>query len=347
MISDFKDGERLIADLLVVDCKKGVTSTQKAYLTLVFQDASGIIEGKKWDFDPDDEALFVKGQIVSVQFDVLKYREALQLKVLTGRKVSQQGLDWSRFIPNAPVGLDAMRAKLQAYVDSFTNKDVKDLVNGLLRRFGEKYFQWPAAVRNHHNYVSGLLYHSLTMADMALKVAEVYPSLDRDILIGGTIIHDLGKTIELSGPNVTQYTLEGKLLGHISIGHAECREVAKELGFYAYDDLPESEKTPSHPLYRKKEIAVVFEHIVLSHHGKQEFGSPVLPLTREAFVIALIDDLDAKMAILDKAYEGLEKGTFTARLPNMDDRYFYYPLYSKENTPPSGLPLEKEKEDLA
>ncbi len=346
MISQFKDGERRQADLLVLDCKKGVTSTQKAYLTLVFQDQSGTIEGKKWDFDPDDEAIFAKGEVVSVSFDVLKYRDSLQLKVYSGERVATNALDWSKFIPNAPVALGELRDKLQSYIDAISHPDVKALVEGMVAKFGKKYLEWPAAVRNHHNFVSGLLYHSITMADMALKLSEVYPQANRDILIGGCIVHDLGKTIELSGPNVTQYTLEGKLLGHISIGQAECREVAKKLGFYAYDDLPQSEQTIDNPLYAKKEIAVCFEHIILSHHGKQEFGSPVLPLTREAFIIALIDDLDAKMAILDKAYEGVEKGSFTGRLANMDDRYFYHPIYSKDEVRPSGIALERQKEDL-
>ena len=345
MIRDFKDGERLLCDLLVLDCKKGVTTNQRNYLSITFQDQSGTIEGKKWDVMPEDEVLFAKGTVVNVSFDVLKYRDALQLKVYNGEKVAESSVDWTKFIPNAPVELTTLKAKLDAYVDALENPDVKALVSGILAAFGSKYLMWPGAVRNHHNYVSGLLYHSLTMADMAIKVADVYPNLNRDILIGGTIVHDMGKTIELSGPNGTVFTLEGKLLGHISLGQAECRRVAKQLGFYAFDDLPEEEKTVNHPLYAKKEIAVIFEHIFISHHGKMEFGSPILPLTRESFVIALIDDLDAKMNILDKAYVGVEKGGYTARLGNMDDRYFYYPTYSKE-TVPVGTSLEEELKDL-
>ena len=345
MISEFKDGDRLLCDLLVLDCKKGVTSTQKSYLSLVFQDQSGTIEGKKWDVDPDDEVVFAKGSVVSISCDVLKYRDTLQLKVHTGERVALGMVDWTRFIPNAPVSLETLKANLDTYIDAIENPDVKALTKGMVDRFGSKYLTWPAAVRNHHNYVSGLLYHSLTMADMALKVCTVYPSLNRDIMLGGTIVHDMGKIIELSGPNVTTFTLEGKLLGHISIGQAICRETAQSLGFFAYDTLPEEEKSTSHPLYAKKEIAIIFEHIFLSHHGKQEFGSPVLPLTRESFAIALIDDLDAKMNILDKAYEGVEKGAYTARLANMDDRYFYYPIYSKD-TAPAGVSLEEELDEL-
>ena len=146
------------------------------------------------------------------------------------------------------------------------------------------------------------------MANVANKVCEIYPSLNRDILIGGILIHDIGKTIELSGPIATTFTIEGKLIGHISIMQAEVREACKELNI-------------------DPEIAAIMEHMVLSHHGKQEFGSPVTPLLREALVCSMIDDLDAKMGILDKALESVEPGESTIKLFNMDDRYFYKPKF--------------------
>jgi 3'-5' exoribonuclease len=149
------------------------------------------------------------------------------------------------------------------------------------------------------------------MADLAEKVCQIYPSLNRDVLIAGTLIHDIGKTVELSGPVATQFTLEGKLLGHISIMQAEVRMAAKELGMTG-------------------EIPVIMEHMVLSHHGIPEYGSPVMPLTREALALNMIDDMDAKMMILDKAYADVEPGGYTSKLFTMDERYFYKPLYTKE-----------------
>ena len=113
-----------------------------------------------------------------------------------------------------------------------------------------------------------------------------------------------------------------------------------------FDDLKEEEKTPDHPLYAKKELAVIIEHIMLSHHGKQEFGSPVIPLTREALAVSFIDDFDAKMMILDKAYEPIMPGESTAKIFSMDDRYFYKPTYAKENPSPAGLSLEEEMEAI-
>ncbi len=345
LINEFTDGCRVDEQFLIVDSKKGVTSSGGGYMNVTLQDCTGTIEAKKWDYAPGDEEILAKGLIVAISGTVNKYKTQLQLKIVKVTSVPQEGIDWTRFVSSAPVSLETMKEKLRLYVESIVDPDIKALVEAMVKRFGEKYLTYPAAVRNHHDYVSGLLYHSLTMADMAAKMCEVYPSLNRDVVIGGVIVHDMGKTIELSGANATQFTLEGKLLGHISIGQAELRRCAKELGMYEYDDLPLEQQIITHPLFRKKEIAVVFEHIILSHHSKPEFGSPVMPLTREAFAIGVIDDLDAKMMILDKAYKGVEKGGTTAKLFNMDDRYFYLPTFSNPSYV-AGTSVEEEVDDL-
>src|SRR5574344_612178 len=310
-VAELEDGEHVYGQFLVTDVKKGVTSNSKNYLTIIFQDATGSIEAKLWDYAPEDLASFVTGNIVNLEAEVLLYNQKLQLKVIQGEKILSDNIDFARFVPSAPVPKKDLEAKLDAYLASFKNEDVSKLTNYLVKKFRATYIDWPAAVRNHHNYVSGLLYHSLTMADLAEKVCQIYPSLNRDVLVAGTLIHDIGKTIELSGPVATQFTLEGKLLGHISIMQAEVREAAKELNMTG-------------------EIPVIMEHMVLSHHNKPEFGSPVPPLTREALALSMIDDMDAKMMILDKAYEGVNPGEFTQKIFTMDDRYFYLPLYSKK-----------------
>ena len=233
------------------------------------------------------------------------------MKVLGGSKMDIDHIDFARFVPSAPVSKETLIAKLDNYLASFKNEDVSKLTNYIVKKFRDKYLDWPAAVRNHHNYVSGLLYHSISMADLAEKICTLYPQLNRDVLIAGTIIHDLGKTIELSGPVATQFTLEGKLLGHISIMQAEVRIAAQELGM-------------------KGEIPIIMEHMVLSHHGIPEYGSAVMPLTREAVMLNMIDDMDAKMMILDKAYADVKPGEYTNKVFTMDERYFYKPLYTEE-----------------
>jgi 3'-5' exoribonuclease len=310
-IAELKDGDRIDATFLVNACTKGVTTASRSYLTISFQDSTGTMDGKKWDIAANDEAIFAPGNIVEVEAEVLSYKNALQMKILSGTPLPLEGVDYTRFVPSSPVSKDVLVKKLNDYLDSLKNEDVKKLVSYLVKKHYDAYIDYPAAVRNHHNYASGLLYHSLCMADDAEALCRLYPSLNRDVLIGGAIIHDIGKTIELSGPIATKFTLEGKLLGHISIMQAEVKEAADALGMSG-------------------EIPVIMEHMVLSHHNQPDYGSPVPPETREALALAMIDDFDAKMNILDKAYQGVTPGEWTQKVFTIDDRYFYLPLYSKE-----------------
>ena len=310
-IAELVDGDHVYGQFLVTNVTKGVTTGSKNYLTITFQDATGTMDGKRWDYAPEDPEIFVAGNIVDLEAEVIFYKDHLQMKVLGGRKLTSDQIDFARFVPSAPVARDVLIAKLDNYLASFKNEDVSKLTNYIVNKFRDKYLDWPAAVRNHHNFVSGLLFHSLTMADLAEKVCSIYPQINRDVLVAGALIHDLGKTIELSGPVATQFTLEGKLLGHISIMQAEVRKAAAELGM-------------------EGEIPTIMEHMVLSHHGIPEYGSAVMPLTREAVVLNMIDDMDAKMMILDKAYIGVAPGEFTNKIFTMDERYFYRPLYTEK-----------------
>ena len=146
--------------------------------------------------------------------------------------------------------------------------------------------------------------HSVSIAEHADYFSRFYQDVNRDLIVTGALIHDFGKMIELEGPTVYHYSVEGQLLGHISIMCGELRIAQKELGITS-------------------EIPLLLEHIVLSHHGQMEFGSPVLPLTREALLISMIDNLDSKMLVLDKAYEEVNKGEFTQKIYSLDNRSFY------------------------
>ena len=331
-VATLKAGDYVEGQFLLADCKKGVKDNGANYWTMILQDNSGTIEAKKWDYLPEDEAVLVKGNVVQVRGDVLLYRTALQVKIRSVEEINQGEVDWSRFLATAPKSTEEMKRKLEAFVASIKDEDVRLLTKACLDEVLEDLLVYPAAVRNHHEYMGGLLYHSLTMADLAVEVCRVYPAFNRDLVLSGILLHDLGKITELSGVRGTSFTLEGKLLGHISIGHAFLRNKAMELGYY---------KEEGH----KKEVAILLEHIVLSHHGKHEFGSPVLPLTREALVVSMIDDMDAKLMILEKALKPINEGDSTAKLFNLDDRYFYKPkTEAKEEEP--GLSLEEMLADL-
>ncbi len=154
--------------------------------------------------------------------------------------------------------------------------------------------------------MSGLAYHVVSMLRIAKSLAGLYPSLDTDLLYAGVILHDLGKVRELSGPIDTTYTVEGKLLGHISIMSNELTEAAKELGI-------------------EGEEVLVLQHLILSHHGKGEWGSPKAPAIREAEVLHMIDNVDAKINMMDRALERVQPGTFSERIKPLDNRSFYKP----------------------
>ena len=189
-------------------------------------------------------------------------------------------------------------------VSSIKDKDCKALLGYFLEKFGNKVYEAPAASSVHHEFSSGLLMHSVCLAEHADYFAHYYEDINRDLIVTGALLHDFGKLIELEGPAVYKYSVEGKLLGHISIMCGELRIAAKELKITS-------------------EIPVLLEHMVLSHHGQLEFGSPVMPLTREALLLSMIDNLDSKMLVLDKAYENVAPGEFTQKIYPLDNRSFY------------------------
>ena len=317
LVKDLMDGSQVFSQYLVSSCNKCVNTKGKNYLNLTLQDRTGEIAAKKWDVYPDDISIFTPGNIVSVQGEVLAYNGSLQMKIISGEQVDRANMDVSRFVPDAPIPLEELKKKLVAYVESIQNEDIKKITTYLIKQFKARYFDYPAATRNHHNYLHGLLFHSLSMADDADALAKLYPNLDRDILIAGTLLHDIGKTIELSGPVATTYTTEGKLLGHISIMQAEIRMAAKELGMMNEND-------------EESEIPMLLEHMVLSHHGQPDYGSPVYPMTKEAYALSMIDDFDAKMVMIDRALENVAPGDFTPRIFALNDTCLYSPKYKKK-----------------
>ena len=305
MIASFEDHEHIEGQFLIGNVSKGVNANGGAYLSVELRDASGSIVGKKWDATPEDEQLFVVGNVIQVVGETNKYKEQLQLKVLSAELVPLEQIDVEKFVKAPPVAKETLIDRFNAHVNSIKNEDCLKLLKYMINKFGDKIYTYPAAVSIHHEYSSGLLMHSITMADLANYLCPIY-DCDHDLMIAGCLLHDLGKIIELEGPIVYKYSTEGKLLGHISIMAAELRKAADELKI-------------------KSEIPLLLEHMVLSHHGQQEFGSPVMPLTKEALLISLIDNLDSKMVVVNKAVADVEPGNFSNKVFSLDNRSFYKP----------------------
>ena len=304
-IKDFREKERYNINLLVKSVSKGVTQKGAPYLNLVLQDDTGTIDGKLWDASETDIANAKAGHVERLSFEVLDYNNALQLRVNRITDLDQELIDLSEYVMASPVEISELKARIRGYIDSIANPTLKALVLGMHERTGKKFYDYPAASKIHHNYLGGLAEHTLGMADLAEVIAGQYPVLSRDLLISGVLVHDLAKTVELGGLVTSEYTLEGKLTGHISTGHGWLMQTAEELGL------------------EEKEETLLLRHMILSHHGRQEFGSPVLPAIPEAEALFLIDNIDAKMNTLKQALSTVKPGQWTQRLFALDNRQFY------------------------
>ncbi len=304
-VKEFREKERYTMNLLVKNVLKGVTQKGSPYLSLVLQDDSGTIDGKLWDASPADIAAAVPGHVEQLTFEVLDYNNALQLRINSIRDLDQNDIDLSEYVMASPVAVSELKAQIAGYVRSIQNETLRKLVEAMYQKAGKTFFDYPAASRIHHNYLGGLAEHTVGMANLAEHIAAQYPVLDRDLLISGVLVHDMGKIAELGGLVSNEYTLEGKLTGHISIGHGWLVETAKELG------LSDEKET------------LLLRHMILSHHGKHEFGSPVLPAIPEAEALFLIDNMDARMNSLRQAFAQVKPGCWTPKMFAFENRKFY------------------------
>ena len=249
------------------------------YLSLVLTDKTGSLEAKMWDEIGEALASCTEGCYVKVQGQISKYQGKFQITLTKMRSAAESEIDAADYLPATKFDVDAMWAELRGYVEEFTNSDLKRLVFSFLddAEIGAAFRSAPAAKTLHHAWLGGLLEHVLTLVRVCRATVPFYPEVDGDLLVTGAILHDIGKTRELSWKSSFGYTLEGQMIGHISIAQGMLVEKVKEIA-------PFPEK-----------LRVLVEHMILSHHGKYEFGSPKLPMTPEAVLLSALDDLEAKM----------------------------------------------------
>lgn len=280
---------------------RGLAGNGKPYLTLVLCDQTGEIETKLWDTD-DTEKYGMK-KIVHASGEVMDYRGRTQLK-LKQISVLEQETDISKYVRSAPVEQSELQRSVEEAIASIEHEEMRRIVETLVARHADAYYTYPAAVRHHHAVYSGLAYHVVSMLKIADSLAALYPLLSRDLLVSGVILHDLAKVLELSDAITPEYTLSGKLMGHIALMSAEVEVVAREL---AIDG----------------EVKTLLQHMILSHHGRPEWGSANVPQLPEAEMLFLIDNIDARMNMFEKAFDGVEPGTFTERIMALENRAFY------------------------
>ncbi len=256
-----------------------------AYLALTLCDRTGQLEGRMWEASEAGE--FKAGDVVKLRGQVCRYQEKLQIKLDKLRR-ADESLDAGQFepgdfVPKTEYDIDALWAKLTGHVDSVTDPHLHQLLQLFLDdpALASALREAPAAKTMHHAWIGGLLEHVVSLADICSLAAGHYPQVNRDLLLTGAILHDIGKLVELRWGTSFEYTLEGQLLGHISIGLAMVEQkVALIPGF-------------------PPRLKLLVQHLILSHHGRLEFGSPKLPMIPEAMLLHYLDDLEAKMQTMN------------------------------------------------
>ena len=303
-IIEFNEKDKIEMPLLVSNVTQGITSAGAPYLSITLQDKTASIEAKLWDAKAEDIARVVSGKVFLVAGEVLKYRQQLQLRVARIEPVLEP-YDLLDFVKQHDVPIEQLKSVVQQTLASLQDPVLKAVTTQLFEKHEHDFFEYPAAAKNHHDFMGGLAMHVVGMLNIAEFLCQQYPLLNRDLLVAGILLHDLGKIFELSGPIVTEYTLQGKLLGHISLMHALVYEQAHELAL------------------QHEESIILLSHMILAHHGKYEYGSPVLPLIPEAEVLHFIDNLDARLNMFEKMIETTEPGSFSTRIFSLENRSFY------------------------
>jgi len=302
-IAELKDGQA-VTTLFLVRNKEIRTSakTNRSWLQLELADRTGRIDAKMWDNFADAQTRFERDDIVKVRGRAKLYNDQIELTVEQVLPASEQEYDLADFLPHTKQDVEKMYARLREAIASAKNPWLKQLLASVVDdpAIAPKLKRAPAAMTMHHAYIGGLLEHVVSLTELMGAVAGHYPELDRDLLLTGIVLHDIGKIEELSYARAFGYTTEGQLLGHISIGLEIIRRKMD-----AIPDFP-------------RPLGVLVKHLILSHHGSHEFGSPQLPQFREAVVLHYLDDMDSKMAAMRATLEGEGgQGEWTERNPSL------------------------------
>lgn len=308
---DYNDDEEMDIVVLIKNSQLRRNKKNKLFLAMQFGDGSGEIRGNFWDANNQDAATFSTGTIVELNGKREEYQGRPQIRIYSLRVVGpQEGYSLDQFIKSAPEPVNDMQAEINQFVDQIENKNWKMIVQYLLKKWNKRFYDYPAGKSNHHAVRGGLAFHTLSMLKDARGLADNYEQVNRSLLYAGCILHDMGKVLELSGPVATQYTTEGNLVGHLVLIDEQIMLAAQDLKM----DL-------------ESEDLLLLRHMVLSHHGRFEYGSPKLPALLEAELLHRIDDLDAAVYAVTNALQHTPKGTFTDPLQSQDGKRYYRPKY--------------------
>ncbi len=316
-VSDFKEGMTVIGFYLVKNAEVKIANvSKKQYLDITLTDKTGEVNAKVWNAEKDAQDIFVSGKLVKIKSTVKLWNEKPQLNIHNYRiVVSSDGQDLNNFVPSAPEKPDVYLDYIMSRLDIMENQQMAMLVRSMLLDRIEDFKFYPAAKSNHHSVRSGLIYHEYRMLKLAEAMKTVYEDIDLDLLSAGVILHDLYKIEEMQINDVglvTEYTPQGNMLGHISMGVVGIDKKATELGI-------------------EGEFVLLLKHMVLSHHYYPEHGSPVFPMFLEAELLHHIDVIDARVYDFTNLYKTMEGGKMSEPIFSLDRRRVYKPMMHDKN----------------
>ena len=320
-INKIRDGRPVTGLFLVKEVSRAETKNGKPYLILTLMDSSGEIGARLWENADRLQPSCPAGGIIAIRSQAQAYKGVLQLKIDSLEAVDPDAVGIDLFLPATDLDIPAMAAELQGLVKGITEPFLKKLLLAFFQDhdFFDRFQQAPAAKSIHHAYLGGLLEHTLAVARLADRIADLYPGLDRSLLITGALLHDIGKVEEFDfSAYPFTYTDQGRLVGHLVLGAEMVRvRAVKILNF-------------------PRELMVRIQHLVLSHHGQHEFGSPTLPMISEAFVLNFIDDLDAKLNYIGQLEGRLsEPGYQWTDFQRILERFLFLRGREQDQAPPA------------
>lgn len=310
VIGNFREGFTIQGYYIIKDVELKKSKNNSRYLDMILADKTGEVNAKIWDYKKE-ESEFLKNMLVKARGEVINYSNNLQLNISKIRKTTDEDqVKIEDFVPAAPISSENMIKTIENYIDKIKNKDINNIVSYIIDEYRDKLMFYPAAMKNHHSVKGGLLYHISTMLVLGEKISQVYPFLNTDLLYAGIILHDISKIDEMDSSDlgiVDDYTFEGKMLGHIIQGIKNIEITGEKLK-------------------ADKEIVLLLQHMVLTHHYEPEYGSPKKPMLKEAEILHYIDKIDATMFDIGKALSDTPKGEFTEGIWTLDKRRIYNPI---------------------
>lgn len=302
------DDGRVDGFALVKSVEKKTSSKGDIYLDFTLADKSGEINAKLWRYNAEEHGEYNTNDIIKIRGTVSPYNGADQLKIERIRvALPQDNVDINELVKSADYSSDDMFSELMNIAESFGDNEIKLLVKTIYNDLKDKLMYWPAAYKLHHAIRGGLLLHTLSIVKLCESVCKIYSFVDRDLLIAGAMLHDISKIDEFVVQNTgiaSSYSIEGNLLGHLTMGAAKVGKYAEKLGV--------SEKT-----------ATLIKHMILSHHGIPEYGAAVKPMFIEAEILSELDLMDSRIYEMREALSDVKTDEFSHPIWAMENRKLY------------------------